>query len=330
MVHGHPCDSGERGLQRSTSRGMHYQVDRSPNCGVYAPDLPTHARQQQPHQGQHHYIPMNGGDCVRPNFPAASAESRSILRYIAELGPSGQHRFSSSQPGSGRDTLSGRRCLEAEMPQPPPLISTTEGPCLGSVVDGVSYEPMSGHFMNQVKAIHAELFPVAYGYGFYSSLLTDPERFTALAVERGEGAPPEGKILGVSTARISEEHDWMCCRTTRTGYLSTIGVTGKARRRNIGSRLLVLTLNGLRDDGCDSVHLHVLAMNHSAIEFYKRHGFRTAEFLESYYSIDGVLYDAYLLTYALRPAHPTLLDRILSWRYQPLGLTQADSKAAAE
>ena len=190
-----------------------------------------------------------------------------------------------------------------------PFVAQGRVPRMGEVLDGVTYEPVTREFLDQIIALHTELFPVVYGNSFYESLLTD-RMVTVLALQHSENE--ESKVLGISTARTSEDQDWFSCRTTKTGYLSTIGVTNEARRRSIGSHLLNLTLQELGDCGCHYVKLHVMTLNTGAIGFYRRHGFHTAELLDSYYYINGQFYDAYLMQFTLMPPRPTYLESFWS------------------
>ena len=194
---------------------------------------------------------------------------------------------------------------------------------------GVRYACVAPPHLQEVRRLHEELFPVVYARAFYESLLTDEmDAVVALDAEAAaaaEAEDPEGDddgrmpsvvkgsrlVLGVSTTRVTVDTDWLC-RTTRTGYLSTFGVTGAARRRRIGSSLLDISLRRLRDAGCGTVHLHVLTDNHTAIDFYKRHGFRTMRTLESYYLIHQTYRDAFHMQLEVHPPKPSVVSVYLS------------------
>ncbi len=69
-----------------------------------------------------------------------------------------------------------------------------------------------------------------------------------------------------------------------TGHIITIDVLPSARGAGIGSQMLRLAEERLRDARCRSVLLETAVDNHSALAFYKRHGYMVIKSLPGYYS----------------------------------------------
>lgn len=81
-------------------------------------------------------------------------------------------------------------------------------------------------------------------------------------------------------------------RTPRAlGRIITIDVAPEAQHAGLGTLLLDKAEETLALAGCDSVLLEVAVDNHSALRFYKKHGYSVLKTLPRYYldSIDGLL-----------------------------------------
>jgi len=84
----------------------------------------------------------------------------------------------------------------------------------------------------------------------------------------------------------------------------TLGVKESQRRRHLGNRVLRECLElVVAHVPCDVATLHVKSDNLGALRFYERYGFIVDPdgFCKDHYLIEGVLYDAYRLTYSLLP-----------------------------
>merc|ERR1712212_383311 len=81
----------------------------------------------------------------------------------------------------------------------------------------------------------------------------------------------------------------------------TLGCLASYRRHGIGTKMLEHVLNIVEKDGhFTSIFLHVQINNDSAIEFYKKFGFRIVETKEQYYKkIEPA--DAHVLEKLLKP-----------------------------
>jgi [ribosomal protein S18]-alanine N-acetyltransferase len=81
-------------------------------------------------------------------------------------------------------------------------------------------------------------------------------------------------------------------RATRlVGKIITIDVVPPAQHSGLGTLLMSLAEDGLKQAGCDYVSLEVAVDNEPALNFYKKHGYSVLKVLPRYYldSIDGLL-----------------------------------------
>jgi len=140
------------------------------------------------------------------------------------------------------------------------------------------------HDIPNLEKLHAELFPVKYGSSFFEKLTTI-NYLTVVALNRDES-----DIIGVITARV-KPRGWCCWTTNFEGYIMTLGVTESYRKRGLGTLLLNMMCDMLRQEGhCTKITLHCKALNTTAIQFYKKNNFLIEEELEDYYFINGKLY----------------------------------------
>jgi ribosomal-protein-alanine N-acetyltransferase len=83
----------------------------------------------------------------------------------------------------------------------------------------------------------------------------------------------EGDVLGFAVMTYGLE----------TAHLMLLAVQPRARRRNIGSRLLAWLENTARTAGIGRVELEVRARNTGARSFYRDHGYHERDYIEGYY-----------------------------------------------
>lgn len=81
-----------------------------------------------------------------------------------------------------------------------------------------------------------------------------------------------------------------------TGHIITIDVIAPARRRGVGSQLLVAAEDRLRTGGSRAVGLEAAVDNLAAIAFYKRHGYDVVATWPRYYSngVDALMMKKHL------------------------------------
>jgi [ribosomal protein S18]-alanine N-acetyltransferase len=82
------------------------------------------------------------------------------------------------------------------------------------------------------------------------------------------------------------------------GHIITIDVRAEARRHRVGSALLGLAEERLREWKCGVVRLETAVDNISALSFYKRHGYHVIKTIPRYYSngVDALLLEKDLLS----------------------------------
>lgn len=121
-----------------------------------------------------------------------------------------------------------------------------------------------------------------------------PFRFTRSAMRR---------FAGVKKARIAiaEEADVLVgfvilhveeAEEGRVGYIITLDVAPRLRRRGIAGLLMREVEQQARADGCEALVLHVFTGNVAAVEFYERTGFVRSHRTEGFYGahIDAWVY----------------------------------------
>lgn len=82
---------------------------------------------------------------------------------------------------------------------------------------------------------------------------------------------------------------------THSGSLG-IGVVSEYRGRGIGKMLLVSCVKKAQENGISRIVLHVRADNESAVALYKKVGFQTEGVMKNYMLIDGIFYDALIMS----------------------------------
>jgi ribosomal protein S18 acetylase RimI-like enzyme len=88
-------------------------------------------------------------------------------------------------------------------------------------------------------------------------------------------AETEGKLAGFTIVDS---------RPPRPGYMVTIDVAPDMRRHGVASVLLAEVESRLRRQRSPGIRLEVAVNNQSAIDFYRRHGFREIGLKQGYYN----------------------------------------------
>lgn len=101
---------------------------------------------------------------------------------------------------------------------------------------------------------------------YYREILRDPDAFLYIALE-------EEKLAGYVYGRIIREPDDLV--EPPFVEIFEIVVDEKQRRRGVGNMLLRAAEDHARNRGINLVQLAVHEFNSTAIDFYKKHGFRT-------------------------------------------------------
>lgn len=94
---------------------------------------------------------------------------------------------------------------------------------------------------------------------------------------------PQSHIVGFIVAEISRRNE---------GHIITIDVLPEVRQQGIGSKLLAMAEERLREAKCDTVILEAAVDNQAALAFYDRHRYFAFKTLVHYYP-NGV--DAFVL-----------------------------------
>ncbi|PYY03292.1 MAG: hypothetical protein DMG64_08395 [Acidobacteria bacterium] len=129
----------------------------------------------------------------------------------------------------------------------------------------------------QVWALDQRCFPRDIAYS-RQELEYHLRRKSAICLVAWEGEQLEGFILGHPEVR-------------GFGHIITLDVDASARRAGLGTRLMRALEEAFVALGCRSILLEVAVNNHSALAFYKKHGYSVLKTLRRYYpgGLDGLL-----------------------------------------
>jgi ribosomal-protein-alanine N-acetyltransferase len=94
-----------------------------------------------------------------------------------------------------------------------------------------------------------------------------------LVAENDADADAEHKITGFLVAHSGAK-----------GHIITIDVVEAGRRSGVGSQMLQAAEDRLRRSGARAVTLETAVDNHTALAFYKRHGYEVVGTIPGYYS----------------------------------------------
>jgi len=126
---------------------------------------------------------------------------------------------------------------------------------------------------------------IAYSQRDLAAFMSMRGAFTLVAVDSGS------RIAGFLVATV---------RRNNVGHVITIDVLKEARRLGVGSLLLSGAEGRLRKVNCHTVSLETAVDNHSALLFYKRHGYLVMKSIPRYYSngVDALVLQKDLLSTA--------------------------------
>lgn len=166
----------------------------------------------------------------------------------------------------------------------------------------------------EVRALHAEWFPVRYDDQYYDAVVNGG--FTSIAAMYRSGR--SGYILGLGTLQT----DFRSLRfdmpyvldgpnvEDRVAYIPTLGVIDEYRRKGLASELLRRCINKVRScrpapkQAIDAIYLHVATYNDPAIRLYERTGFVRLHKFTAFYRLHGQDYDSYLYAIYLNGCSP--------------------------
>lgn len=136
-----------------------------------------------------------------------------------------------------------------------------------------------------IEVNEAEL-PEDYPYFFYKSILDNyPKAFMVACPKEN----PE-EIIGYVMWRIEKKPLLGNLKVAQKGHLVSIAVLEGYRRRNIATRLLLKSMPQIKKHGITSYVLEVRVSNFSAINLYKKLGFKIDSIKKHYYRDDENAY----------------------------------------
>jgi ribosomal protein S18 acetylase RimI-like enzyme len=196
------------------------------------------------------------------------------------------------------------------------LSSTSSNPSslLTPALDAVEVRRPRYEDRAAIKAVHDALLEVQYDDTFFEALFTEPSAICFCAYAS------DGSVVGSATARMSPfplssflgggdsegplwppwpskvvERIRMWATGAQVGYIMTMGVLPRYRRRGLARLLLDSICDALEREGCACAALHCLASNDAAVALYTNAGFRRSVQLKAHYYFHGRFHDALLL-----------------------------------
>lgn len=134
--------------------------------------------------------------------------------------------------------------------------------------------------------INRVCLPENYPPSFFLSLHQNfPKTF--IVAEGGEG------VLGYVMCRIETELPTSRPAGVRRGHVVSIATLPEYQHQGIGYALMKEAMRAMQEYGAKECHLEVRTTNTSAVEFYKKIGFKITQTFPRYYADGG---DAHILT----------------------------------
>ncbi len=130
--------------------------------------------------------------------------------------------------------------------------------------------------LRDVYRVEVESFPYPYPVeAFITYLVMFPKYFIV--------AECSGEVVGYVAATVTNEGN---------GHVVSIAVRKEFRRRGLGRRLMEAVEGALREDGIKKIYLEVAVNNTTALNLYRKLGYRVASRLGAYYPDSS---DAYVM-----------------------------------
>ncbi len=130
--------------------------------------------------------------------------------------------------------------------------------------------------LEEIKKMERRNFPTPWPKDSFRHVLEQSSGMFFVAVT-GED------VLGYLVANIERDVNLSRFQTRREGHLLKIAVGEGKKRLGIGSSLMKILENNLREEGIESVKLEVRVQNDEAREFYKARDFEEKELIKNYY-----------------------------------------------
>jgi ribosomal protein S18 acetylase RimI-like enzyme len=171
----------------------------------------------------------------------------------------------------------------------------------------------------EIRALHAEWFPVDYAEDFYESIIQSTDILSIIA-------DVNEKIVGLATVAIRRSETrynfsgdllpflGLGGSDKTVAYILTLGVVDELRGRGIASELLrqVVKEVPLKDPMCGVIFLHVIEYNKTAMRMYRRNGFETFKTEPEFYKLGDEWFSGILFYLAL--VEPVgAVQRMINW-----------------
>ena len=217
--------------------------------------------------------------------------------------------------------------------------------------EAIIYKPISKVYINEVKKLHKEWFPVEYDDDYFQKIFENKhgvyftigafynydKREIILGLALCEYRPITEYFVKHTSPKAIEEIcqninfqeeviSYLRCEDYNCAYIMTIGVLDECRKLGIGTNLINYINNkALSDKICIGTYLDVIYYNKSAIKFYEKNGFKKVTTLKNYYDLKGVYYDCevFLKVFTrkekdnFRDKHSSSLQKILNKLFFP-------------
>jgi histone acetyltransferase MCC1 len=184
--------------------------------------------------------------------------------------------------------------------------------------------------LDDIRALHAEWFPVQYNDEFYDSLVSQ----TGDVVVVVASLTPTSHIVGMVSIAIRRKesrfnpsgdltgHLGLSPDEENTAYVLTLGVIDELRKMGIANKLLEKGLTQVTacDPGCRVVYLHVIEYNKPAFSLYRKLGFHEYDTYSNFYIIDSVGYGGTLFykPIGIRPSAVSAISLMGKWLYRKI------------